>query len=79
MLGLAVTVRITAGQYLRNRIAVAFAPLLTVGFYYIVATNVHLTQTEGLVGLPIYCHYSLPPGPSARMLETGGAGSPPPG
>lgn len=53
MIGLAVTVWITARQYLRNRIAVALAPLLTVGFYYVVATNVHLTQTEGLVGLPM--------------------------
>jgi hypothetical protein len=53
MLALAVAVRLTAGMFLRSRVAAAMAPALTVGLYYAVATEVHLTQTEGLVGLPL--------------------------
>jgi len=53
MLALAVAVRLTAGMFLRHRVAAAMAPALTVGFYYAVAMNVHLTQTEGIVGLPL--------------------------
>jgi hypothetical protein len=53
MLALAVAVRLTAGMFLRSRVAAAMAPALTVGFYYAVATDVHLTQTEGIVGLPL--------------------------
>jgi hypothetical protein len=34
--------------------APALAPLLTVGVYYAVAGDLHLTQVEGLVGLPLY-------------------------
>jgi hypothetical protein len=53
MLALAVAVRLTAGMFLRSHVAAAMAPVFTVGFYYAVATNVHLTQTEGIVGLPL--------------------------
>jgi hypothetical protein len=53
MLALAVAVRLTAGMFLRSRVAAAMAPVLTVGFYCAVATDVHLTQTEGIVGLPL--------------------------
>ncbi len=53
MLALAVAVRLTAGMFLRSRVAATMAPALTVGFYYAVATSVHLTQTEGIVGLPL--------------------------
>jgi hypothetical protein len=53
MLTLGAAVRIVAGQYVRSRAAAALAPLLTVGYYYAVATPVHLTQTEALVGLPV--------------------------
>jgi hypothetical protein len=53
MLALAVAVRLTAGMFLRSRVAAAMAPALTVGFYYAVAASVHLTQTEGIVGLPL--------------------------
>ena len=53
MLALALAVRLTAGMFLRSRVAAAIAPVLTVGFYYAVATDVHLTQTEGIVGLPL--------------------------
>jgi hypothetical protein len=53
MLALAVAVRLAAGIFLQSRFAAAMAPALTVGFYYAVATNVHLTQTEGIVGLPL--------------------------
>jgi len=53
MLALAVAVRLTAGMFFRSRVAAAMAPALTVGLYYAVATNVHLTQTEGIVGLPL--------------------------
>jgi hypothetical protein len=55
MLALAVAVRLTAGRYLLNEVAAALAPALTVGFYYAVATGVHLTQTEVIVGLPMLC------------------------
>jgi hypothetical protein len=53
MLTLAVAVRVVAGAYLRSPIAAAVAPVLSVGMYYAVATSVHLTQTEGLIGLPM--------------------------
>jgi hypothetical protein len=53
MLALAVAVRLTVGMFLRSRVAAAMAPALTVGFYYAVASDVHLTQTEGIVGLPL--------------------------
>jgi 4-amino-4-deoxy-L-arabinose transferase-like glycosyltransferase len=59
MFALAVAVRLTAGQYLRNEVAAALASALTVGFYYAVATGVHLTQTEVIVGLPLLCCLAL--------------------
>ncbi len=53
MLATALAVRVTAEHVVENRIAVSLAPALTVGFYYAVATSVHLTQTESIVGLPL--------------------------
>jgi hypothetical protein len=53
MLVLALAVRVTAEQFLKDRMAISLAPALTIGFYYAAATGVHLTQTEALVGLPL--------------------------
>ena len=53
MLALALVVRMTAKHLLRSQIAISLAPALTVGFYYAVATKQQLTQTEGIVGLPL--------------------------
>jgi Dolichyl-phosphate-mannose-protein mannosyltransferase len=71
MLALAVVVRLTAGRYLRNEVAAALAPALTVGFYYAVATNVHLTQTEVIVGLPMLCSLVF----AAAAVQRGARGS----
>jgi hypothetical protein len=73
MLALAVVVRLTAGQYLRSGVATALAPALTVGFYYAVATGVHLTQTEVIVGLPMLC--SLAFAVAAVRRGIGGSGA----
>jgi hypothetical protein len=53
MLALALAVRVTAGHFLESRVAISLAPAFTVGFYYAVATSLHLTQAEVLVGLPL--------------------------
>jgi hypothetical protein len=53
LLALALLVRVTAGRWLRHRIAVCLAPALTVGVYYAVAGERYLAQTEALVGLPL--------------------------
>jgi len=53
MAALAVAVRIAAGQLLFNRVAIALAPLLTVGVYYALTTSYHQTQTEAVIGLPL--------------------------
>jgi uncharacterized MnhB-related membrane protein len=53
MLLLAVIVRLVAADVLESRIAASLAPALTVGFYYVAADAVHMTQTEALVGLPL--------------------------
>jgi hypothetical protein len=53
MLALAGTVRIVARKYLQCHNTASLAPLLTVGTYYALTTNYHLTQTEAVVGLPV--------------------------
>jgi hypothetical protein len=53
MLALALAVRVTAGHFLESRVAIHLAPAFTVGLYYAVASSLHLTQAEVLVGLPL--------------------------
>ena len=53
MMALALLARVAAAQWLEDRISVSLAPLLTVGIYYTVARELHLTQTESVVGLPL--------------------------
>jgi len=53
MLVTALAIRITAGRFLRSRVAASLAPALSVGLYYVLTTNYHLTQTEALLGLPL--------------------------
>jgi len=71
MLALAVAVRLTAGRYLLNEVAAALAPALTVGFYFAVATGVHQTQTEVIVGLPMLCSLAF----AAAAVRRGARGS----
>jgi hypothetical protein len=53
MLALALLVRATASGWLRDRLAIALAPAFTVGFYFAIAGERYLTQTEALVALPL--------------------------
>ena len=53
MLVLAFVARVMAGRWLEDRTSASLAPLLTVGLYYAVARDLHLTQTESVVGLPL--------------------------
>jgi|GEM_PF-641416 len=45
---------VTLKDYFQNDLFVLLTPILTVGTYYAVCESLHLTQTEGLVGFPIY-------------------------
>jgi hypothetical protein len=53
MLALALVARVVAARWLEDRTSVSLAPLLTVGLYYAIARDLHLTQAESLVGLPL--------------------------
>ena len=53
MLTLALVVRVVARRWLEDRTSVSLSPLLTVGLYYAIARELHLTQTESVVGLPL--------------------------
>ena len=53
MLTLALLVRVAAGPWLEDRTSASLSPLLTVGLYYAIARDLHLTQTESVVGLPL--------------------------
>ena len=53
MLTLALVVRVAAGRWLEDRTSASLSPLLTVGLYYAIARDLHLTQTESVVGLPL--------------------------
>ena len=53
MLALALLARVIVGRWLEDRTSASLAPLLTVGLYYAVARELHLTQTESVVGLPL--------------------------
>ena len=53
MLMLAVVVRVAVRHWLEDRTVVSLSPLLTVGLYYAIARELHLTQTESIVGLPL--------------------------
>jgi hypothetical protein len=44
----------TLKKYYRNEIFAQLTPLLTVGIYYAVCRNWHLTQVEGLASFPLY-------------------------
>lgn len=46
-------------DYFRASWLVSFAPLFTVGYYYVVAGSQQLTQVEGLVGLPLFLSFAL--------------------
>jgi hypothetical protein len=52
MLTLALVVRVAAGRWL-DRTSASLSPLLTVGLYYAIGRDLHLTQAESLVGLPL--------------------------
>lgn len=54
MLALAVVLLVTLRRWTSSSSIAALAPLLTVGNYYAVSESWHLTQVEGLVGLPMY-------------------------
>jgi hypothetical protein len=54
MVGLAVVLLLTVRRWGESGLVVALAPVLTVANYYVVADTWHLTQVEGLVGLPMY-------------------------
>ncbi len=45
---------LTLKDYFHNNLFLLITPILTVGFYYSICESLHLTQTEGLVGVPIY-------------------------
>ena len=51
---LAAVLLLTLRAWLRKPFVLALVPLLTVGHYYVVSDWWHLTQVEGLVGLPLY-------------------------
>jgi hypothetical protein len=53
MLTLALVVRVAACRWLEDRTSVSLSPLLTVGLYYAIARELHLTQAESVVGLPL--------------------------
>ncbi len=54
MLALAVALLLALRETFERRWALLLVPLLTVGFYYAVTEDWHLTQAEGLVGLPMF-------------------------
>jgi len=54
MMALAVTLLVTLRRRWGPGPAATLAPLLTVGPYYAAVGSWHLTQVEGLVGLPLY-------------------------
>jgi hypothetical protein len=51
---LSVVLMVTMKRWLQSSLIASLAPLLTVGHYYVVSESWHLTQVEGLVGLPMY-------------------------
>jgi hypothetical protein len=68
MLMLSVVLIVTMKRWLQSSLIASLAPLLTVGHYYVVSESWHLTQVEGLVGLPMYLAlwYASTPASSAR-------------
>lgn len=44
----------TLKNYFRSRLFAQIAPLLTIGIYYAVCRNWHMTQVEALAGFPLY-------------------------
>ena len=54
MMGFAATLLVTLRRRWGRGPATTLAPLFTVGAYYAAAGDLHLTQVEGLVGLPLY-------------------------
>jgi hypothetical protein len=54
MLALSLVLVVTLRRWTSSSFAAGLAPLLTVGNYYAISESWHLTQVEGLVGLPMY-------------------------
>jgi hypothetical protein len=54
LLAFSVVMMVTLKNYFRNRFVTSLTPLLTVGFYYMVAGAWHLTQVEAIVGFPLF-------------------------
>lgn len=54
LLGLALVLLITLRGRFEHRWIASLTPLLTVGWYYAVTSDWHLTQIESVVGLPLY-------------------------
>ena len=79
MLALALAVRVTAEHFLESRVAISLAPAFTVGFYYAIATSLHLTQAEVLVGLPLLLSLASRRRRFGRTLDTESRGSSPRG
>jgi hypothetical protein len=76
MLLLAVLAMVVMRRSGQQPLVVALAPLLTVGHYYAVSETWHLTQVEGLVGLPMLLalwYASAPGGPPrpSRLFLSG--------
>jgi hypothetical protein len=54
MLGFSIILIVTMRRYLTNAWVACLAPLFTVGCYFALSGSWHLTQIEGLVGVPIF-------------------------
>lgn len=63
----AVVICVSIKSYFRYDRFATLVPLLTVGYYYAVATSFHLTQIEALIGFPLYMTLwlAVPPGRAA--------------
>ena len=78
-LGLSCVLLITLRERFERRWIASVTPLLTVGWYYAVTSDWHLTQIESLVGLPLYlCGWwavraTEAPGRRGRYLLLSGA------
>lgn len=66
--GLAVLITRTLAKSFRHPLALAAAPLLTVGYGYAILSDWHLTQAHFLLWLPLYLtlHFALRPSPTEK-------------
>jgi hypothetical protein len=76
MLMLSVVLMVTMKRWPQSSLVASLVPLLTVGHYYVVSESWHLTQVEGLAGLPMYLamwYASAPQSPvrASRLYVSG--------